>query len=112
MRNILFVLLTFLILSISCTTQKQTVDTYGVNVTSVHTISTDTFSITQMDSMSNHDNIPVYSKWVKTYLKDGSTGVAYEYGTLYDPETGILYTVKKFRNPEFYVVMKRQTSEK
>lgn len=111
MRKLLFVIFTFLIITISCTTQKQPVNTFGVNVTSVYTMSTDTFTIVQIDSMSHQDNIPLYEKWVKSYFKDGSTGVVYEYATLYDPESEVLYTVKKL-NEKSYIVMKRQTNKK
>ena len=48
--------------------------------------------------MVNVDKLPDYNKWVTTYLKDGSTNVAYQYSTLYDPETGIIYTIKQLRD--------------
>ena len=96
----------------SCNTSKSITEdyTYSINVSNVSTLSIDTFTITQIDSMVNVDKLPDYNKWVTTYLKDGSTNVAYQYSTLYDPETGIIYTIKQLRDgTQKYIVMKRLT---
>ena len=45
-------------------------------------------------------------------MKDGDTNVAYEYATIFDKSTGIIYTVKYLRDSKVYVVQKRRTTSK
>lgn len=116
MKKLLLIIpIILMMLIVSCSTTKHvSEEIYGVNVSNVLTLSTDTFTIIQLDSMTVTDKLPNYEKWVKTYLKDGSTNIAYQYSTLYDPETGIVYTVKFLRDgSDRCIVMKRlTTSEK
>lgn len=112
MKTLFYSILTSLMLAVTfaCNTTKDMIaDDYTVNVVNVHNMSTDTFSVMQRDSMIQADRLPKYNKWAKTYMQDGSTNKAYEYATLYDPETGIVYTVKRLKDENLYIVMKRQT---
>lgn len=115
MKHLLYSVLTTvsIICMVACGSSKSVVnpDAFGVTVDSVVTMSLDTLTVSQMDSMIVADELPVYSDWAKTYLKDGSNNKGYEWATLYDPTTGIVYTVKNIGN-EQYVVMKRITRSK
>lgn len=72
----------------------------------------DTLSIIQLDSLIKADNLPQYNKWVKTSIKDGDNNKSYEYGTLFDKNSGIIYTVKSLRDKSVYVVQKKKTTSK
>ena len=54
----------------------------------------DTLDILQLDSLTKADKLPEYNKWLKTPIKDGDDNNLYEYSTLYDKTTGIIYTIK------------------
>lgn len=112
MKNIWFIgILSVLLTFGSCGSQKTVTDenSFGVNVTSIKNISIDTLIVTQLDSLTNTDKLPEYSKWNKTYLKDADSNKAYEYGTIYDSTSGIIYTVKFLKDKTVYVVSKKQT---
>lgn len=115
MKKLFLIFIPILLFVIGCTSHKNTVipDLYSVNVSDVYTMSVDTFSILEIDSMINCDNLPKYDMWTKTYLKDGSTGKSYEYSTLYDPSQEIVYTIKKmlYNTDYIYIVMKRLVSD-
>lgn len=84
---------------------------YSVSVKSVRTMKNDTLDILQLDSLTKADKLPSYQKWVKTPIKDGDDNTAYEYSTLYDKTTGIIYTIKQLKNKR-YVVQKKKTTTK
>lgn len=115
MKKLLYILLC-LVLVCSCDltkkNAKQNDNVYGVSVSSIYKMSIDTFTVVQVDSMTKADKLPNKSKWETTYLKDGETNVAYEYKTLYDKNTGIIYTLKYLKNQKLYVVKKRKTTSK
>lgn len=115
MKHLLYSVLTAvsIMCMVACGSYKNVVnpDTFGVTVDSVVTMSLDTLNIAQMDSMCVADELPAYANWTKTYLKDGSINKGFEWATLYDPTTGIVYTVKNIGNDKF-VVMKRITRSK
>lgn len=54
----------------------------------------DTLDILQLDSLTKADKLPEYNKWIKTPIEDGDDSNVYEYSTLYDKTTGIIYTIK------------------
>lgn len=99
----------------SCGTKENTQkndSTYSVSINSVRTMKNDTLNTIQLDSMIKADALPQYSKWIKTSIKDGDNNKAYEYGTLFDKNSGIIYTVKSLRDKSVYVVQKKKTTSK
>lgn len=84
----------------------------GGKITSVKNMSVDTLSIRQLDSLTKADHLPSYSKWDKTYFKDDESYIQYEYATIMDNTSGIIYTVKYLKNKQKYVVQKRKTTHK
>jgi hypothetical protein len=115
MKKLLYLFVT-LVLVCSCDPTKKVANdnTYGVSVENVKSIGIDTFTVVQVDSMVKHDKLPNKSKWPKTYLKDEETKKAYEYTTLYDRTSNIVYTIKYLKDENVYVVKKRKiaTSKK
>lgn len=115
MRKLLYLFVS-LILICSCDPTKQATnnDTYGVSVENIKSMGIDTLTAIQVDSMTKHDKLPNKSKWSKTYLKDEETNTGYEYTTLYDRTSNIVYTIKFLRTENVYVVKKRKiaTSKK
>lgn len=115
MKKLLYLFVT-LVLVCSCDQTKKTINdnTYGVSVENVKSMGIDTLTAVQVDSMTKHDKLPNKSKWVKTYLKDEETKTGYEYTTLYDRTSNIVYTIKYLKNENVYVVKKRKiiTSKK
>ena len=85
---------------------------YSVSITSVRTMNNDTLNSAQLDSLIMIDSLPQYDKWIKTSIKDADNNKAYEYGTLYDKNSGIIYTVKSLRDKSVYVVQKKKTASK
>ena len=75
------------------------------------TMKNDTLDILQLDSLTKADKLPEYNKWIKTPIKDGDDNNVYEYSTLYDKTTGIIYTVKQIKHNQ-YVVQKKKTTAK
>lgn len=110
----LLTLITVCVLSCSsCGTGTKVAEpTYSASITSVKNLGIDTLTVIQLDSLTNADKLPSYSKWNKSYMKDGDTNVAYEYATIFDKSTGIIYTVKYLRDSKVYVVQKRRTTSK
>lgn len=108
----LFVCLTMVC---SCNPTKKNVNdnnVYSVSVENVKSMGIDTLTSIQVDSMTKHDKLPNKSKWVKTYLKDEESKTGYEYTTLYDRTSNIVYTVKFLKDKNVYVVKKRKISTK
>ena len=54
----------------------------------------DTLDILQWDALTKADKLPEYNKWIKTPIKDSDDNNLYEYSTLYDKTTSIIYTIK------------------
>ena len=81
-------------------------------ITSVKNLGIDTLTVIQLDSLTKADKRPSYSKWNKSYMRDGETNKAYEYATIFDKTTGLIYTVKYLQDKSCYVVQKRKTSSK
>lgn len=96
---------------VSCS-PKVTEPVYGASITSVRNLRIDTFSVIQIDSMVKADKLPKFSKWPSSYFKDGETGQAYQYTTLYDDAAGMIYTVKQLPGTSKYVVQIRKTTKK
>lgn len=110
MKKLLYLFVT-LILVCSCDPTKKNVtdnNAYGVFVENVKSMGIDTLTAIQVDSMTKHDKLPNKSKWVKTYLKDEETKTGYEYTTLYDRTSNIVYTIKYLKAKNVYVVKKRK----
>ena len=84
---------------------------YSVSIKSVKTMKNDTLDILQLDSLTKADKLPEYNKWIKTPIKDGDDNNLYEYSTLYDKTTGIIYTIKQIKHNQ-YVVQKKKTTAK
>ena len=117
MKYLKYFLLTMItVFTLSCTScgSKKTLTepSYTVSVTSVKNLGTDTLTVMQLDSWTKAANLPSYSKWNKSYMRDGETNKAYEYATIYDKTTGLIYTVKYLQDKSCYVVQKRKTSSK
>lgn len=117
MKYLKYFLLTMItVFTLSCTScgSKKTLTepTYTVSITSVKNLGIDTLTVIQLDSLTKADNLPSYSKWNKSYMRDGETNKAYEYATIYDKTTGLIYTVKYLQDKSCYVVQKRKTSSK
>lgn len=93
------------------TRNKSNDSIYSVSIKSVRTMENDTLNILQLDSLVKVDKLPAYEKWVKTAIKDADDNNIYEYSTLYDKTTGIIYTIKQIRNKK-YVVQKKKTTSK
>lgn len=91
------------------TKSLQQDNTYGVSIKNIKTLSLDTLTVVQFDSLITADKLPAYKKWVKTYLKDAETNESIEYSTLYDKTTDIIYTIKYLKTNKKYVVLKRKT---
>lgn len=103
----------FIISCSSCDTKKTDgTNTYSATITSIKNLGVDTLNSLQIDSLTKVDKLPAYSKWNKSYMRDGDTNKAYEYATLYDKSTGIIYTVKYLREQQRYVVQKKKTTSK
>ena len=116
MKKLLYLFVT-LILVCSCDPTKKTINNdnvYGVSVENIKSMGIDTLTGVQVDSMTKHDKLPNKSKWVKTYLKDEESKTGYEYTTLYDRTSNIVYTIKYLKDKNVYVVKKRRitTSKK
>lgn len=115
MKKLLYLFVS-LILVCSCDPTKKVTntDTYGVSVENIKSMGIDTLTAIQVDSMTKHDKLPNKSKWAKTYLKDEETNTGYEYTTLYDRTSNIVYIIKFLRTENVYVVKKRKiaTSKK
>ena len=97
----------------SCGTKKsvETDPNYlGVEISSMKFEKPDTLVISQLDSLTTADQLPSYSKWEKTYVKDSESNKAYEFATIYDKSTGIIYTVKYLKDEQKYVVQKKKTT--
>lgn len=95
-----------------CSSSKGTEPIYSASITSIRNLGTDSLTVIQLDSLTTADKLPVYSKWNKSYMRDGDTNKAYEYATIFDKTTGIIYTVKYLRDEKIYVVQKRKTTVK
>lgn len=90
---------------------KSNDSTYSVSIKSVKTMKNDTLDILQLDSLTKADKLPEYNKWIKTPIEDGDDSNVYEYSTLYDKTTGIIYTIKQIKHNQ-YVVQKKKTTAK
>lgn len=119
MKNLKYILfgslLSLMVSFSSCGTKNNSQgndSTYSVSIKSVRTMKNDTLNSVQLDSLITVDSLPQYSKWIKTSIKDGDNNKAYEYGTLYDKNSGIIYTVKSLRDKSVYVVQKKKTTSK
>lgn len=114
MKKLLYLFVS-LILVCSCNPTKKVTDNdgvYSVAVQNIKSMGIDTLTDIQVDSMTKHDKLPNKSKWVKTYLKDEESKIGYEYTTLYDRTSNIVYTVKFLKDKNVYVVKKRKISTK
>ena len=91
----------------SCHTQKSAVpESYGNSITSVKSLKPDTFTVAQMDSVVKVDKLPSYGKWNAASFKEDESLKAYEYRSLFDSRTGVVYTLKDLRDGRF-VLRKR-----
>lgn len=113
-KSFLFTLIAVCMLSCSScgSSNKVTEPTYSASITSVRNLGVDTLTVIQLDSLTKADKLPVYAKWNKSYMKDGDNNKSYEYTTIFDKTTGIIYTVKYLRDDKVYVVQKRKTTSK
>ena len=117
MKYLKYFLVTLItVFTLSCTScgSKKTVTepAYTVSITSVQNLGIDTLTVIQLDSLTKADSLPSYSKWNKSYMRDGETNKAYEYATIFDKTTGLIYTVKYLQDKSRYVVQKRKTTSK
>ena len=86
-------------------------NTYGVYVQAALTLRPETLDVAGIDSMLQHDQLPLTRKWATASYVDEESGVRQIYRTLYDRSTQIIYTIKELGNNVF-VVSKRQIGEK
>lgn len=110
--HLVYILLIMIILYSCKPTQNVSENLYSVSISDIQMMGIDTLNNIQMDSMINVDKLPKYSKWQKVYLQDFETGLRYEYSTLYDKTTYIIYSVKYLKNDKLYIVKKRKTTSK
>lgn len=113
MKKLLLFLFTLTTLYACKSIVKQDILTYGASYAPVSTtkITKDTINILQLDSLFTADNLPAMKKWASSELTDAETLTTYNYYTLYDKHSHIIYTVKELPNKKFVIVKKKMTNK-
>lgn len=101
--------ITLALIFAACTSQKESVSTFGINATDARTFSPDTIDVLGVDSLMKADDLPDIGRWASSTFVDDETHRAFIYRTLYDRTSGIIYTLKTLQDGRF-VLIKRSVS--
>ena len=91
--------------------KKTTEQLYSYTPQSILSYKPDTLNISQLDSVSNVDNIPNFKKWKQSTFKDAESGSNYIYRVLVNPNNNIVYTIKQLSVNKFVLLKKQIQSE-
>jgi hypothetical protein len=109
MKKIFSIIAVSLCIALSACKTGQEVSTerpnsYGVSVTASSATKPDTLTAQRVDSLIYVDKLPTINKWVSSVYIDEETKCGYEFWTLYDRTTNIIYTLKLLPDNRFVMI--------